>query len=477
MRFNHQHFLWAHIVYIAIIAITTAMLPGIGFLTTITALLIVWLLIDRIYNLSPYKNSAGRYALLVITTLLAVGVIANIHMYTVGSGGTDSAPILHNDDAKKYFLGALYIVGDQYGIEIKTLHLGYPHFIAAIWKVTGVSIFYPILVNMTMLLLSIIITGIISARLIGNLTSRPPQWIATAAMIAIAAVSYYLSTGTLLLKEAGTALAVTLAILPFTPKTEGQKSILNTPFSILYFIIGIFLLMIFRFNYIAIIAIGIIILAPWHKKQLSYFRIHISALVICTIAWAIMHLIILAEADITHLVVNSIDGGALGGAYFYDNPQHRAHNALVDGYFGFPLWKRLLFLPISAVTQFLIPFPWAFERDLQFGYTLVYARFAFPWYLIGGTIIYFLATTLRHIPRHLLFWSAFAIIAWLIPAYFVAGTVSRYALCFVPLLIPLAVYIIASACHTRTFRIYMATYIAVVTIVLIACYHIQQAAV
>ena len=474
MRFNHRQFFWAHTAYIATISISAAMLAGAGFWATTISLLVVWLLIDRIYCLSPYKCNAGRYSLLIITTLLAVGVIANVHMYTIGSGGTDSNPILINDDASKYFQGALYIVDNQQGTEIATLHLGYPHFIAAIWKITGISVFYPILVNMTMLLISIIVTGIITARLIGRLTPRSPQWIATAAMITIAAVSYHLSTGTLLLKEAGTALAISLTALPLTPWRK--KALSSLIFHLSSFIIGLILLMIFRFNYIAIIAIGIILLAPWHKKQLSSFSFHLSALVLCALAWAVMHLVVLAEANVTHLVVNSIDGGALGGAYFYDNPQHRAHNALVAGYFGFPIWKRLLFLPVSAITQFLIPFPWAFERDLQFGYTLVYARFAFPWYLIGGTIIYFLATALRRIPRHLLLWSAFAIFAWLTPAYFVAGTVSRYALCFIPLLTPLAVYIIATTAKTRAFRIYMAAYIVVLTAVLITCYHIQQAA-
>ena len=475
MSFKNRQFIWAQLAYILTISIAVGMMPGAGFWTTTISLTTLWLLIDRIYALSPYKNSVGRYSLLAIATLLSLGVIANTHMYTIGARASDATPLLLNDDASKYFNGALHIIGDPNGIKIKTLHLGYPHFIAAIWKITGVSIFYPILVNMAMLLLSLIVTGIITTRLIGKLTPRSPQWIASAAMIATAAVSYHLITGTVLLKEAGTALAVSLTAVSLTP--WNKKSLSSFIFHLSSFAIGIILLMIFRFNYIAIIAIGVILLSPWHKKRLSAFGFHLSSLVLCALAWAVMHLFVLAETDVTHLVVNSIDGGALGGAYFFDNPQHRAHNAIVAGYFEFPVWKRLLFLPISAVTQFLIPFPWPFTRDLPFGYTLVYARFAFPWYLIGGLILYFLATSLRRIPRHLLLWSIFAVIAWLIPAYFVAGTVSRYALCFVPLLIPLAIYTLATALRTKAFQIYSVSYIAVLITVLIVCHHIQQAAV
>lgn len=479
MRLIHRQFLWAQLACLLLIAGAAILMPGAGFFVTLPSVIILWFIVEAAYRLTPYTNAAGHYTLLIVTTLLSLGVIANVHMYTSPDGASDSFPLLINDDLRKYFLGALHIIGDPRGVPIEPIHFGYPYIIAAIWSVTGVSIFFPIIINAALLLLSIILTGIIAARIIGDATPRSSAWIATAAMIVISAVAYLLATGILLLKEAGTVFAITAAILPFTRATLIKVS---TPRSFIFrvaaFLLPLILLMLLRFNYIVIIALGIVILTPWSRKsirsQLSSFNS--VALLLCILAWATMHIILAnAAIDLNHIVVNSIKGGALAGAYFYDNPQHAAHNAMVAHYFEFPIWKRLLYLPFSAATQFLIPFPWAFERNLPEGYTFVYARFAFPWYLIGGTIIYFLATSLRRIPQRMLRLTIFAVIAWLTPAYLTAGTVSRYALCFLPLLVPLAVYTVATVGRTRAFRIYLCIFSIMIIAILIACYHIQQA--
>lgn len=467
MRLATRPFILAQIASLTIIVSATMLLPDIGLWRGALPMIAVWLLCIGLYRMTPHPTQAGGYTLLVVYTMLAIGVVANVHLYTVGSGASDEMPVLLNDDASRYFRHALcFAKGEEGELEYR-LQLGYPWFIAQIWRVTGISIFAPLVVNMALILGAIIVSGMVCGRILR--TGKAELW----GMIATASVCYYLATGTLLLKEAGTALAIALAgyaltYIVYPEKSKGKE--------ILIFALALALLSIFRFNYIPIVAIGVVLVTPWRRESVVVSGV---MLLLCIVVWGVNYSILLPSEAVDNYMSGIGDGSTMKGNYFYDHPQHRAHNEMIGNYIDYPIWKKILWLPISAITQFLIPFSWGMERDICFGYTLAYARIGYPWYLIVGAILYGLWQTMRDrkstgIPMR---WIIVGIVLWLIPAYLFAGTVSRYALCFLPLLVPLAVDTIQKHWRTRAFRIYTSIYIAVLAATLITCHHLQASAI
>lgn len=466
MRVMRRGFVWAQVAAMGVVAAAAAMVPEVGVVVGTLTMMAVWALCIGAYRLTPRASAGGGYVLLVAFALLAVGVLANMHLYTAGAEESDAMPMLTNDDAARYFHRAESIAkGDVEGLS-DVIQQGYPWFIAQIWRVTGISIFAPLVANMAMILGAIIVAGMVCGRILRG--ERSELW----GMIATASVCYYLATGTLLLKEAGTALAMAIAgyALTFLIYPEGKRWKVIAIFALSMVMLGVF-----RFNYIPIVAVGVAIATPWRRDAAVTAG---AMLAVCAAVWCVNHYVLLPSEAIDTYMSGLDDGSTMRGNYFYDHPQHRAHNEMVGNYFEYPLWKKILWLPISAITQFLIPFPWGMERDISFGYTLVWARIAYPWYLIGGVIIYGLWQAIRSrkgsaVPAR---WIVLGVALWLIPAYLFAGTVSRYALCFVPLLVPLAVDAIERHGHRRAFKIYAGIYVVVLAATLIVCYHIQSSA-
>ena len=165
---------------------------------------------------------------------------------------------------------------------------------------------------------------------------------------------------------------------------------------------------------------------------------------ICVCCWLGESLFLYNDYSRMPEVATQIMGGkGLDGAFFVGNEDHQSYNLIVDGYFGYPWWKKVILLPMTAAVQYLIPLPWGFCDDVHFGYTLAYAHISYPWYVIGGLILYFVAFEMHRASirfQRIVEWGG---LMWLVPAFLFAGTVSRYTLPILPLIIPAAVYVVA----------------------------------
>ena len=113
-------------------------------------------------------------------------------------------------------------------------------------------------------------------------------------------------------------------------------------------------------------------------------------------------------------------------------------------------------------------------RDIDFGISLVYAHIAYPWYLFGGTAIYYTFFDLRRSPalmRAIFLWG---VIIWLIPCWSFGGTISRYGLMAVPLLAPAVSLTLTRSLRRRSFIIFSSLFILLVAITLLVCHHLQS---
>lgn len=472
MSFHNRTFLFAQLVCMIIVSCLPVLLPGADTVTTPIAMIGVWGIVALTYRGTSARNITGWWTLLVTTTLLAAGVIANIHYFTVAAGGTTACPVLENPDARRAFLDALHHAGIEGGQPEPYSGRGFGLMISLLWKITGVTIVSPLILNMLMILLSIIISGVVTSRLLHDSGTTRKGIISSIAMIMTASVCYYLNSGTLLLKEAGTCLAFSLIALALTSAIHDKGRQDRIRLFVLY-TAGLAMLCLIRHTHIMFAVAGALVLIPWKDRQRVWQMIPL--LLIPLLIWGAMEFIL--HSGTMTKTSNIIDGDPIHSAYFYDNGQHRFYNNLIGDYLYYPAWKRILLLPVSAITQFLVPFPWNFSRDMIFGYTLAYAHISYPWYIVGGLVLFFIATAWRTAPSGLYRFTVTGAIMWLIPAYLVAGSVSRYALPILPMLIPAAVYVITTCRHSRRFRLWGICYGIMLTFTLIACRYMQQSAI
>lgn len=470
MTVNDHAFIYAQWGYILLIILALIMFPGASFFPTLLALIGVWVLVSILYRRAPWRNSVGWWTLLIATALMAVGVIVNVHCFTAQVGATTELPVLLNPDSSRFYNDALYAIGYSQGVPADLKNHGYGLLISWLWSFTGVTIVAPLVVNMFAMLLSIILCGGIAWRMLRGETPKSGRWIASCAMVMSASVCYFLNSGTLLLKEA-------LLILAFSLITFAMTSLVNCSsrrrvniMMMIMFGIGVVILVFLRYTFLFMPIIGALILVKWQRRQLSMSAIFMG---ICVLG-LIISILFYSTLLVFDTTIGIIEGENLADSFFAGDPQHYAYNEVVDGYLSFPWWKKVFFLPLSAAVQYLIPLPWGFADDIHYGYTLAYAHISCPWYAVGCLILYYLLCAARRSPdilRRMTFWG---LLMWLVPAYLFAGTVSRYTLPILPMLIPAAVYVAALWKTFTTMKRWIWCYSILLIIGLVGGYVMQK---
>ena len=410
----------------------------------------------------------GAYILLGAATLLSIGVVINVNYFTIVSGGTDAAPVLYNSDALRTWNDALYRL-DAGGEAIPSTYGMYGGIIAAVMSITGVSISAGLMVSMAAILVSILCSGIIAWRLTAN------RRIAAVSMACAAAVCYFLTSGTLLIKDAWVCASFAMVGVGFA--SSGDRSMLRI---IVPIYIGAIMLLPVRPNMLLAIAIGTIICilpaaaeAENRRRAITYTGLCAG---FCILLWGVGNI-----ARITPEADGIIRMSASNDWIRYDAPNQLAYYNFIGDYATLPVYFKVLMLPVTAAVQFLIPFPWNWGRDILYGPTSLYAHIAYPWYIFGLLAFYYLLYVRREyrismtIPysrlksvTRLVLW---AMLCWLIPCYLFGGTISRYGLMAVPLVAPAVS--MAALGPKRSLRSWMTWAGLALLAILVACFVMQ----
>ena len=472
MTINDRAFGFAQLGYVLVVLLALVLMPGAHVITTLIAMVGVWGVVSGVYQTTPWRNREGWWTLLIATTVLAVGIVANVHCFTELPGASTEVPNLLNPDSSRYYYDALHTMGHPAGIASDVKNHGYGLLISSLWQITGITIVAPLVLNMLVVLLSIVLCGGIAWRMLRGETTKSGRWIASCAMIMSASVSYFLNSGTLILKEALIIFAFSLIGFSMTSLVKMPTSRRRIVKMLLMFIVGIVIISFLRFNYLLMPIIGVVILMKWQRKHLIMSATMVG---ICVVAWGVTALLVFqSQSEMAQVSAKIVEGVGLESSFFLYDPHHAVYNSVVDGYLEYPWWKKVVLLPMSASVQYLIPLPWGFGDDVQYGYTLAYAHFSFPWYLVGGLIVYYFISAMRRSPDILRRVTAWAALMWLVPAYLFAGTVSRYALPLLPVLIPSAVYVVGTWKQHTSMRRWMWVYGVLLVVALVVAYFVQQ---
>ena len=395
-----------------------------------------------------YRSTLLTAAITVFTILLGTGVILNAWFFTTYLGGSPEYPVLINIDSHRWWNAAVNILDPNEGTEIPQFFGYYAHILAAVLFVLGKSVGSALIFSMVLILASLFVTGYVTDRLTQN------RSITAISVICLGLVCYWLSMGTLILKDAFIILAFAIGTLGMVSKERGF---------IIAIIMAAVMLFVTRRQYLWLLIFEVLIVYS-NKKNLL---VSLIAIGLCISLWA-FH----GENLLDYFYNYSTDGDNYG----FTSTQHLAYYNAIGSYIELPFFKKLLLYPVLAGVQFLIPFSWTFARDIPFGLTQAWAHFGYPWYLFGFVFCYFLISKRKMFRTPLYRLSIAALVCWLVPCYATGGTVSRYALPFVALMAPAVAYTLYRNVRNRRFYILTGCYAVVLAIILIVAHHLQTAA-
>lgn len=437
-----------------VIAAAQLLLPGAPTVMSLCGCYLIIGVQQLAYSRCGYATRAGQIGLLALTTLVAVGVIANVHYFTWQSGGSDSMPVLNNFDARRYWKDALYYGG--YGGEPFMLQgslLGYVY--GVVFRVTEPSITLLTLLNMAMMAATLPVIASTAYQLTGRKDT------ATVAMLGAGCVCYFLVSGCIIIKDMSIIFGTALC----------ARGIAQSRGVGLWCIIGgIVPLTIVRPNYLVFIIWGLIIMMACRLGSAAEYAK--AAIAVCVAAAA---LAVMTTFDAT-IAAHEFVGNEVITHFSYTEPNHLAYQNIVGAPANPSVAYRLLIMPVAAVLQFLIPFPWNWTLHAEFGYSYIYAHCAYPWYLFGGIVLYYLFTSRRYRNNRLLWFTLWGLACWWAPCYFTSGTVSRYALPAVSILAPCVATVLTTRPYRRSLAVWMAVFGTGMAIALIICHHLQTAA-
>lgn len=185
---------------ILVIALCIWLVPGITISLSLS-FAVIYLIVKSLYSFSVISHNLGKWTLIGVSLLMAAGIIVNIWYFTAYSGGTLANPILNNPDSTRYFNSALALYNGDTSVCTQA-YRGYPMLISLLWKITGVSVAVPLVINFAFTLLSILISGAIATKMLqGRVAYTNLPLVGAVAMLLTSVCCHYIGCGMVILKE------------------------------------------------------------------------------------------------------------------------------------------------------------------------------------------------------------------------------------------------------------------------------------
>ena len=442
---------------------------GAGNAVGVTASLAVAYAVPRVvYTRRSWSTRTGRVALALLGALMVALAVLTIWNTTTSLGLPLSHPHLESDD-RGYYRWAMHYYDNSCPAPNIAFY-GFPLFMLLSWKVLGASVVWPLAMNVMFTLLTVVVTAGLTRRLLHGKTLFTDSRLATLGLCLTATLMYFVSQGLRVQKEA----MVYLSMILVGYVLAGIKSDDSEPPKVMW-------------KDIALWTVGCVILSLGRTTFLYFVMIGLAIMALSVRSIFTRKIIVLAAITVATFVVGnymarySIDGhvSILKGGYqmqkqFLADGVQQPYIDLVGKYFYYSVWHRLAILPLACCVQFIIPFPWVYDHATVLN---LLPRMAWGWYAVGGMTLYYYFFMSWRRRTCMGAWAWWPATIFVIIAYVVAGTVSRYVLPIEPLAVPIAVFVIArlrEGVNRKQFTWWAITYVVVLTVTLILCYHIQR---
>ena len=441
------------------IGLATLWLPGATPLLTCAGWLLAYLIVAIPYSRTGFATRTGSWTLWAASLAMTAGIIVNCHYYIcVWGHGLPDSPVLMNLDAWSAWNNALADLGRDDAMRCHWPAVGYGHLTGVLLGIIGTDICVPLMFNMLCALATIALTGYTAA---ACCPTAPKRYAETAMLLAYACC-YFIASAAVLIKDCPLAASVALCAYAAVSARRRPSAI-----NVLALIAATVITAYCRPNYLLVLAAVIVAMNGWSQRHSRIYGC--GALAVIMIVW-----IGFQYSGTVASISNFID---LSGRSLGDESgrgiQHSLYFRLFNDYYSFSTVSKLLLLPVTTAIQFLIPFPWTYDKYLLFGPFMALAHFSFGRYAVGGLVFYFLARLFKHrAPQLLLRLTATGIFFYCASALQFGGTVSRYGIPLVALLVPCAAYSLQTFRKERAFRIWAAVFSLGMAATLIICYHL-----
>ena len=406
--------------------------------------------------------------LLVLAGILVYIDFRRLVHYTLFDGYSLEIPNI-TGDARSYYKWALH----QYDGRLSASNMlfpGYGFLMVGLWKLFGVSVVWPQAMNLMFTLTSVAFTGKLTRRLLSYRVTVAPRYLLMAGLLMSCLLTFYVVVGTLLLKEASVFLGTMMAAYSLSSFASPDKSHTPSCSDIVLFVFACLLLGFVRPTFLYFIVVGVIITTLPHWKRDWRYLLGMLAVVAVSL-WLgnlLSHYTFSRHAEIA--------GGGWNMQRFYvRGDSQRFYHDLLNYYFLYSFWHKILMLPLTMSVQFFIPLPWSYFDTQTFINS--FGRFTYGWYFVGGTSLFYFFFLSWRKGEHLGIWPWWPAMAYAAIAYLVAGSVARYVAPILPLFVPIAVYVLCrvyEGYRRKSFLWWWIVLALVITVVLLLCLEIQQ---
>ncbi|MBO4803646.1 MAG: hypothetical protein J5503_03785 [Muribaculaceae bacterium] len=350
---------------------------------------------------------------------------------------------------------------------------GFPMMMLGLWKVLGVSVVWPQALNLMFSLMTVVLTGMTTRRLLSHRVSQSPRVLLAGGMVMSCLLIYLLMLSTSILKEGSICFAVALAGYVLASFASGDEERHPMWQDILLFVLACVLIALVRTTYLYFIVLGVIIMAlpKWRQD----WPLAVIMLVVIGLSLALGNS--LSSYSINRHAEIATGGWNMQRFYVMSESQQFYHD-LLNYYFLYSLWHKLLMLPLTMSVQFIIPFPWVYYENQSFLNLL--SRMTYGWYFIGGTSLFYYFWISWRRNENMGVWPWWPAASFAVIAYVMAGSVARYVTPIEPLFVPVAMYVLCRLFEgrwRRAYLIWIITFVVLVAVALLICIEIQQGAI
>lgn len=427
--------LLAEIIAFAILALVASSHFGLSEGLKITLSYLVAYVVPRIVLERSYGNSttANVILFLLMSLLMFVGV-SNLLEWTSVEGYSLEMPNLKSD-ARGYYKWALHNYDGRVPAN-EVAFPGFPFMMIGIWRLLGVSVVWPLAMNTMFTLLSVVLTGLTTRRLLLHRTSFSSTTLVSSGMLLTCLLCFYLIMGISILKEASVFLSVALVGYALSSMSTIDEERHYLWRDIALFVLACLLLAMVRTTYLYIILIGVIVMAIPHWRR------------DWGVALAMVAIIVVSLFVGDHYAAYSFDRHAeiVGGGwnmqrFFLKRGTQQPYQDVMDFYFLYSPFHKFLMLPLTMSLQFILPLPWMMPGDDSTIANHV-CRITYGWYLIGGiALFYYLFMSWRR-SENMGAWAWWPGLVFIAMAYVIAGTANRYLLPVEPLFVPVVLFVL-----------------------------------
>ena len=461
--------LLAEVITFAVLAVVSSSDFGLADGACITLGYLVAYVVPRIVLArSRGSSTTASVILLVLVALLMLAGVSNLLEWTRVEGYSLEMPNLKSD-ARGYYKWAL----SHYDGRVESPDVvfpGYPLMLVCLWRVLGVSVVWPLALNTMFVLISVVLTGLTTRRLLIHRTSMSASALVSCGMLLTCLLFFYLMMGISILKEGSVFLSMSLVGYALSSMSAADEERHRPWKDLLLFVVGCLLLGMVRTTYLYILLIGVVIMVIPHWR-----RDWVMAL-------AMVAIIVVAMLAGNHYASYSFDrhveimGGGWNMQRFYiRRGTHTHYRELLDYYYLYSPLHRVVMLPLTSAVQFMIPFPWSAGEGSNLAYFI--CRITYGWYLVGGiALFYYLFIGWRR-NENMGAWPLWPAAVFVALAYVMAGTVNRYLLPVEPMFVPVAVYVLSrvgEARWRRLFKRWSIVFVIVIAITLLLCLEMER---